>query len=480
MARSRRDCVDLVAQSLVASSSGNLGDIGELDDVAGTLWDGCFPHAYFKGGIFEALSCQPENVQTVDWSHLGLPFLPTEFVGQLTNAHRVDLGNNRLQSLPVEMTDMVALRELDARHNEIAAIPVALLLGLEANGLEQMDLGGNPAAVRLSFAESNVTDDNFPGLVFVFGEGLEFFNLSGNSLTSLPDGFSALANIQVLDVSSNFLEEFPAVLASCKNLVSLFLSQNPKELRADSVFSIDLKSNSSWEQMKSIDLSSVPLRRYPADLLNACPFVTNVNARDTGVTAFEMSPRFFFNEHCGTVLMSGGIERDVKIAPHTTFCDHFWYSGIHQPDFKTEDAIARGEMEDFWWTGSCLATGDISIRFCMAPEATNCLCLSFANASVCSDADLMAGRCGPSDALRLAECRNSGECAEGEYCDAFANCRPIEEHPWYDDRSTGEKAFVVLHSGFTMPHFMCTLYAALSVCIICMCAMTHCMGSMTH
>jgi hypothetical protein len=60
--------------------------------------------------------------------------------------------------------------------------------------------------------------EEFPPEIFELADSLEILNLSGNSLTALPDDLSRLSKLRVLFCSENRFSELPEVLSSCDQL----------------------------------------------------------------------------------------------------------------------------------------------------------------------------------------------------------------------------------------------------------------------
>ena len=60
--------------------------------------------------------------------------------------------------------------------------------------------------------------EEFPREIFELADSLEILNLSGNSLTALPDDLSRLSKLRVLFCSENRFSELPEVLSSCDQL----------------------------------------------------------------------------------------------------------------------------------------------------------------------------------------------------------------------------------------------------------------------
>jgi hypothetical protein len=76
----------------------------------------------------------------------------------------------------------------------------------------------------------------FPREIFSLADSLEVLNLSGNSLSALPDDLSRLSKLRVLFCSENRFTELPEVLASCVQLEMVgFKSNSIREVAAAAI-----------------------------------------------------------------------------------------------------------------------------------------------------------------------------------------------------------------------------------------------------
>jgi hypothetical protein len=76
----------------------------------------------------------------------------------------------------------------------------------------------------------------FPREVFALADTLEVLNLSGNSLTTLPDDLSRLSKLRVLFCSENRFTHLPEVLSSCIHLEMVgFKSNSIREVPAAAI-----------------------------------------------------------------------------------------------------------------------------------------------------------------------------------------------------------------------------------------------------
>ncbi len=83
------------------------------------------------------------------------------------------------------------------------------------NTLEQLRRGDLAGATRLALSEG-LTE--FPREIFALADTLEYLDLSGNALTSLPEDFARLHRLQVLFCAGNRFTELPVVLGQCQSL----------------------------------------------------------------------------------------------------------------------------------------------------------------------------------------------------------------------------------------------------------------------
>jgi hypothetical protein len=83
------------------------------------------------------------------------------------------------------------------------------------NTLEQLRRGELAGATRLALSEG-LTE--FPREIFALADTLEYLDLSGNALTSLPEDFAQLHRLQVLFCAGNRFTELPLVLGQCQSL----------------------------------------------------------------------------------------------------------------------------------------------------------------------------------------------------------------------------------------------------------------------
>ena len=81
--------------------------------------------------------------------------------------------------------------------------------------LEQLKRGELTGITRLDLSEGLET---FPAEIFELADSLEVLNLSGNSLTSLPEDLPRLHKLRILFCSDNAFTSVPAVIGRCAQL----------------------------------------------------------------------------------------------------------------------------------------------------------------------------------------------------------------------------------------------------------------------
>ena len=89
--------------------------------------------------------------------------------------------------------------------------------------LEQLRCGALAGATRLALSEG-LTE--FPREIFTLADTLEYLDLSGNALTSLPEDFARLHRLQVLFCAGNRFTELPVVLGQCQSMSMIGFRSN--------------------------------------------------------------------------------------------------------------------------------------------------------------------------------------------------------------------------------------------------------------
>jgi internalin A len=149
------------------------------------------------------------GAKKLDLSSLGLEKVPEE-IGELEELEKVDLGGNRLSTIPPAVCRLRNLKTLSLYGNPIRKLPgeLARLERLEYLGLSNCDLDMLPEAV--------------PELA-----GLRRLDIDRNQIMTLPPELRRLSMLEVLDLSFNPLKMFPEAILELAELRVLWLQLCP-------------------------------------------------------------------------------------------------------------------------------------------------------------------------------------------------------------------------------------------------------------
>jgi hypothetical protein len=131
------------------------------------------------------------------------------------------------------------------------------------NTLEQLRQGELAGATRVALSEG-LTE--FPREIFALADTLEYLDLSGNALTSLPEDFAQLHRLQVLFCAGNGFTELPVVLGQCQNLSMVGFRAN----QITSIKAAALPPKLRWLILTGNQIASLPPE------IGACPELQKV------------------------------------------------------------------------------------------------------------------------------------------------------------------------------------------------------------
>ncbi|KAK3005674.1 hypothetical protein RJ639_016538, partial [Escallonia herrerae] len=157
--------------------------------------------------------CRCRSLVELDASFNNLTYLPTNLGYELVNLRKLLVQLNKIRSLPTSIGEMSSLRVLDVHFNELRGLP--LTIGRLAN--------------------------------------LEILNLSSNfsDLTELPDTIGDLTSLKELDLSNNQIHALPDTFGRLDNLTKLNLEENPivippKEVVNEGVEAVKYYMSKRW------------------------------------------------------------------------------------------------------------------------------------------------------------------------------------------------------------------------------------------
>lgn len=163
-----------------------------------------------------------------------------EAVRNLVNLRILNVGHNQLTDLPMEALQQVPLQELDASNNALIGSLFALGGNAEHRTLRSLDVSNNSLAA-ITFSERfdlpllqtlNVTNNHLTALQPLYGcPGLITLAAGENKISELPSGFTGLARLRHVNLSSNDLRLVPSEIVNMENLESLVMAANPLQIK---------------------------------------------------------------------------------------------------------------------------------------------------------------------------------------------------------------------------------------------------------
>jgi Leucine-rich repeat (LRR) protein len=143
------------------------------------------------------------NLQTLELGMNKLSTLP-ESIGNLVNLLSLSVAHNNIKILPDSIVKLVNLAQLDLRMNKLSTLPESI--GNLVN-LRQLSLNNNQLAV-IPESIGNLVD-------------LEVLHLDRNKLTTLPESIGELVNLKTLNLQRNNLVLIPAGLVKIKKTITI-------------------------------------------------------------------------------------------------------------------------------------------------------------------------------------------------------------------------------------------------------------------
>lgn len=139
-----------------------------------------------------------EHVSSLSLVGLGLQRLPTRFLRAFGQIHWLNLSNNRLTTLPTELSSLHRLRTLCLQNNQIRMDATGLDVLRSLPQIDVLDLSDNPL---------RVIDVNFTSMA-----RLRRLLLRRTRLRAIPGGIQRCRLLELADLRSNDIAELPAFL----------------------------------------------------------------------------------------------------------------------------------------------------------------------------------------------------------------------------------------------------------------------------
>jgi len=280
---------------------------------------------------------------------------PTAIFSLADSLEILDLSNNKLSTLPNELTQLKKLKIIFASENCFTILPTVLgrcenleMIGFKSNQINVVPEQSLPEKLRWLI----LTDNRIEKLPDSLGERplLQKLALAGNQLTTLPHNLSKLVNLELLRISANQLTACPEQLLDLPKLAWFAFAGNPfcqSDLAIDSVPSIRSSSytlqailgqgasgviyQGHWSKPQQqfpekiavkVFKGEVTSDGYPQDELQAClkvgnhpnliPSLAQVEAPDTLSLIMALIPEHYHNLGLPPCLQSCTRDRFLK------------------------------------------------------------------------------------------------------------------------------------------------------------------------
>lgn len=237
-------------------------------EVGAVVWIRVYPQIFFANGLFSATSCNFASISHLNLDHSDLAVIPHSLVSFVALAS-LSLANNQIGDLS-PLLNVPSLLVLDASDNPIQTLPVALadLWSSHISPEFALTLNNTPVSLSLDWSNVGFNGSSLPTVVGQL-LSLRSLNLRNNNLTAVPLVLMKLRNLQVLDVSHNQLTALPGnLVAAMPNITHLLVSHNRIQLLGPIVEPEATSDNkfSAWANLTVLDLSDNQLQAVPAEL----------------------------------------------------------------------------------------------------------------------------------------------------------------------------------------------------------------------
>jgi Leucine-rich repeat (LRR) protein len=212
--------------------------------------------------------CFDAQLPTLELRNLSLPSLPS-CLQKLTSLIKIDLTDNRLDTLTEELFTLPNLKELIVKNNKLITIPFAIeqCINLEVLDCSFNRLNRCPRSIRslqrlrsldLTANKLSTLPDAFDGLTH-----LTHLNIGFNQIDQLPPSLKECLLLERLDTSINKLQNCPEWIDSFKNLKELYFAINSLRTVPPSLFNLHHLEVLDLSQNHHLLLPSSPLPIFP-------------------------------------------------------------------------------------------------------------------------------------------------------------------------------------------------------------------------
>ncbi|KPP73196.1 hypothetical protein Z043_107735 [Scleropages formosus] len=159
--------------------------------------------------VFDAVGSDPVSV--VNFSKNELSAVPPRIIELKSTVSDINLGFNKLTSIPPDFSMLQNLAHIDFRNNLLVSLP------------EELEALSKLRSIILSFNRFKV----FPNVLYQI-RSLETILISNNQVGSVdPIKLKGLERLSTLDLQNNDIMQVPPELGNCTSLRALMLDGNP-------------------------------------------------------------------------------------------------------------------------------------------------------------------------------------------------------------------------------------------------------------
>lgn len=199
-----------------------------------------YEQASYDGALWRIGECRQKGEQgtKLDLTGFRLTTLPPE-IGQLTALKELLLLDNQLTALPPEVASLTSLAKLSLAHNKLETLPTEIC---QLTALTELDLDNN----QLTTLPPKIGQLT----------ALTVLHLHNNRLTTLPPEIGQLTALRWLVLRDNKLTSLPTQIGELKQLIWLSLSNNGLQALSDHIGDLT--------QLKRLSLRNTGLTQLPA------------------------------------------------------------------------------------------------------------------------------------------------------------------------------------------------------------------------